>query len=63
MYVGILLIILGWTLLYTSLPMLIYGILVTLCFHVFILFYEEPKLQQIFDDDYIDYKNKVNRWL
>ena len=63
MFVSILIIILGWIQLYASLPLLIYGVFVTLCFQMFIIFYEEPKLHQIFGDNYIGYKNTVNRWL
>jgi protein-S-isoprenylcysteine O-methyltransferase Ste14 len=63
MYAAVLLVILGWVLLYTSLVMLFYGIFVAFCFQMLIIFYEEPKLQQIFGVDYMAYKNTVNRWV
>jgi protein-S-isoprenylcysteine O-methyltransferase Ste14 len=31
--------------------------------HLFVLIYEEPTLEQKFGNSYLDYKNRVNRWL
>ncbi|MCK5830837.1 MAG: isoprenylcysteine carboxylmethyltransferase family protein [Methylococcales bacterium] len=63
MYVGVLLVIVGWALLYSCLPILIYGVFVVIILQMFILYYEEPKLLNIFGSDYEEYKVKVNRWL
>jgi protein-S-isoprenylcysteine O-methyltransferase Ste14 len=63
MYVGVLFVIVGWALLYTFLPILIYGLFVVTCFQIFIVFYEEPKLRKMFGRDYAGYRIKVNRWL
>lgn len=63
MYVGVLLVIIGWTFFFMSLSMLIYAVFIVLCFQILIVYYEEPMLQQVFNDDYINYKKTVNRWL
>ena len=63
MYVGVLFVIAGWALLYTCLSILIYGLFVVTCFQMFVVFYEEPKLQQIFGTEYVNYRSAVNRWL
>ncbi len=63
MYVGVLSVILGWTLLYANVLMLVYCLAVAICFQLFVVFYEEPILQQSFGAEYAGYKASVNRWL
>lgn len=63
MYVGVLFVIAGWTLFFTNLTILLYGVCVMACLQLLIVFYEEPKLHQIFNQEYTKYKNKINRWL
>ena len=63
MYVGVLSVILGWTLLYADLLILAYCLTVAIGFQLLVLFYEEPILQQLFEDEYAVYQASVNRWL
>ena len=42
MYVGVLTVIFGWAVLYKSVAVAVYGLAVTLCFHSFVVFFEEP---------------------
>ena len=63
MYVAVLLVILGWTLVYSSKALLLYWAVVAICFHMMVVFYEEPILQKLFGHSYIDYKNSINRWV
>jgi len=63
MYVGVLLVLMGEVLLFASLPLLIYALLVMACFHLFIVLYEEPKLRRQFGPDYDAYCRRVPRWL
>jgi protein-S-isoprenylcysteine O-methyltransferase Ste14 len=63
MYVGVLTAILGWGILFQSRSVLIYGLAVFGCFHLFVLFYEEPHLSRVFGDEYERYRARVNRWL
>ena len=63
MYIGVLSVILAWGLLYTDLSILVYWICIATCFQFFILVYEEPMLQQLFDIEYAEYRTSVNRWI
>ena len=63
MYVGVLTVVLGWSILYHSLNLLLYALCVAVGFNLFILLYEEPHLRQIFGNQYDEYCKKVGRWL
>lgn len=63
MYVGVMIILLGETLLFGSLKMLGYAALVFVLFNFFIRLHEEPHLRRQFGHEYEDYCNKVGRWL
>lgn len=63
MYVGVLCAIFGWSLLFRSLPLVIYGACTALVFHLFVLLYEEPHLRRVFGPSYEQYCSEVNRWL
>ena len=63
MYVGVLTVIFGWAALFQSLTLLIYGLCVGGCFHLFVVLYEEPHLQKSFGDSYDEYRSQVGRWL
>jgi len=63
MYVGVLLVILGWAARYQSATLLIYAGVVAVCFHTFIVLYEEPHLKREFGDEYSEYLSKAGRWL
>ena len=34
-----------------------------LCFHLFVVLYEEPHLHHVFGSSYEDYRARVGRWL
>jgi len=63
MYVGVLLVIFGWSLYFLSLPIAIYGLVVAVCFHSFVILYEEPHLRRLFGKSYEQYCSGVSRWL
>ena len=63
MYVGVLLMLAGESLFFSSLPLLLYALLVFCCFHVFIVRVEEPRLRKDFKETYTAYADKVKRWL
>jgi protein-S-isoprenylcysteine O-methyltransferase Ste14 len=62
MYVSVLLAIAGWSLLFGSVTILVYGIVVFAAFHAFVVLYEEPKLTSLFGDEYTAYCARVRRW-
>jgi len=63
MYIGVLLAIAGQAWLFWSKALCIYGALVWLVFHVWVLIYEEPTLQRQFGDSYERYRAAVPRWI
>jgi protein-S-isoprenylcysteine O-methyltransferase Ste14 len=63
MYIGVLLIIAGQAWLFWSKPLCIYGALVGLAFHLFVITYEEPTLRKQFGESYERYRATVPRWI
>jgi protein-S-isoprenylcysteine O-methyltransferase Ste14 len=63
MYVAVLSVIFGWSLLFQSLSLAIYGLAVAACFHLFVVLYEEPHLKRVFGSSYEQYCAEVGRWL
>lgn len=63
MYLSGVLILGGEVLLYSSLFLLLYLCVIWLVFHLFVVFYEEPHLREIFGAAYEDYCRSVSRWL
>jgi protein-S-isoprenylcysteine O-methyltransferase Ste14 len=62
MYLGVLLVLLGESLVFGSWALLRYAVLVWLCFHLFVVLYEEPVLRRKFGASYEDYCERVWRW-
>jgi protein-S-isoprenylcysteine O-methyltransferase Ste14 len=63
MYVGVLTVICGWAILYQSVAVAVYGIVVAGCFYSFVVFVEEPILKKRFGAEYEQYCAEVPRWL
>ena len=63
MYVGVMLILIGETVYFQSLHLLIYSACVFIMFHLFILLIEEPRLRRDFGEAYKSYWEQVRRWL
>ena len=63
MYVGVLIILIGWTLAFRSRALLIYTLVVAILFHLRVLLYEEPWLARTFPQEWPIYKSRVPRWL
>ncbi len=57
------LILLGESVLFASMTLLWYALLAWLCFHLFVVFYEEPTLRQKFGTAYENYCKTVSRWV
>ena len=62
-YVGVLTVLLGWSVMFRAMNLLIYAFCVAICFHLFVVFYEERRLRLQFSAEYDDYRAKVGRWL
>jgi protein-S-isoprenylcysteine O-methyltransferase Ste14 len=63
MYVGIFLILLGHFLWFKYIWLIVYLIVVFLIVHGFVTLYEEPTLRQKFGASYVDYLERVPRWI
>jgi protein-S-isoprenylcysteine O-methyltransferase Ste14 len=63
MYVGVLLVVLGWAVFFWSRSILLYAGIVTVGFHTFVVLFEEPILSQRFGNSYDAYRRSVHRWI
>ena len=63
MYVGLLTVVAGWAVLFGSVLMVGYGVVLFVLFSVFVHFYEERHLSREFGDEYEAYMARVGRWL
>jgi protein-S-isoprenylcysteine O-methyltransferase Ste14 len=63
MYIGVVMVILGWACVFASFAVLIYALGVLSAVHIFVIFYEEKKLKLLFEVDYDAYQLAVGRWL
>jgi protein-S-isoprenylcysteine O-methyltransferase Ste14 len=62
MYVAVTGLIFGQALLFASAGLIAYGIIIWLAFLTFVIYFEEPRLQREFPDDYPAYFENVPRW-
>jgi len=63
MYVSVVAFILGQALLFGDWRLFLYGALVFVAFHIFVLAYEEPTLRESYGAEYETYRANVARWL
>jgi protein-S-isoprenylcysteine O-methyltransferase Ste14 len=62
MYVGVLTLVAGWSLLLASPVLVLYTVVLALGFHVRVVLHEEPWLRSRFGDAWTRYSANVNRW-
>jgi protein-S-isoprenylcysteine O-methyltransferase Ste14 len=63
MYIGVFCLILSQAVFYGSRPVLLYLAVVAIFVNLFVLFYEEPHLREVFGEQYLDYCKRVPRWI
>lgn len=63
MYIGVLLILIGWALLFHSTVLAGYAAAIAVAFHLRVVFGEEPWLARTHGDDWLTYQRSVPRWL
>jgi protein-S-isoprenylcysteine O-methyltransferase Ste14 len=63
MYLGDLLVLVGVSLLFESLILSIYALLMFCVFHLFVVVHEEPTLKRKFGESYENYHKVVPRWI
>ena len=62
-YIAVVAVILGQAILFGDSRLLVYGGLMWLAFHAFVLTYEEPVLSERFGTQYEDFRANVPRWI
>ncbi len=62
MYIGVLLTIAGWAVLFSSWHIWFYAFCAGSTFHLVIVLYEEPHLHRVFGAAYEQYCSRVGRW-
>ncbi len=63
MYIGVLTIVLGWSLLTGYWPMTAYFLVLAIIFHLRVLYYEEPQMRKRFPEEWESYAGKTPRWI
>lgn len=63
MYIGGFILLVGFGLYLNSLSVLILSVLLIGLFHLFVVFVEEPNLERLFGQSYVDYKKNIRRWI
>jgi len=63
MYIGVLLILIGWALLFRSTVLAWYAVAIAVAFHLRVVFGEEPWLARTHGEEWLNYKRSVPRWL
>jgi protein-S-isoprenylcysteine O-methyltransferase Ste14 len=62
MYNGVIAILIGEAWLFTSIWLAGYALAVLVIFHLFVVLYEEPTLEESFGETYRVYRRSVPRW-
>ena len=63
MYIGVLTLVLGWSLLFGSWRVAAYLVVLAIGFHLRTILYEEPRLTGLFGPDFERYCTTVPRWI
>lgn len=62
MYVSVLVVVMGWVVLYRSPIIAMYFVGLALVFQLRVILYEERWLKKTFGEDWAQYRNRVGRW-
>jgi protein-S-isoprenylcysteine O-methyltransferase Ste14 len=63
MYIGVILVILGWAGIFAHGWLVLYALSVGILVHLFVVAYEEPRLKELFGEEYETYRAAVGRWV
>ena len=63
MYIAVIALIFGQAVLFASWGVALYGIVIALAFHTFVLLYEEPTLREAYGEEYAAYCAATPRWI
>ena len=62
MYIGVTMMLIGESIFFQSYILGVYSLIIFTAFNIFIVFFEEPRLQDDFGSEYNEYTKKVRRW-
>ena len=62
MYVGVILVLIGWALVTGSLSLYVYAFVVAVVFHLRVVLYEEKEMARLFGEQWEQYRALVPRW-
>ena len=63
MYVGVITLVVGWSVLLTSPVLMCYALVLAIGFHIRVLTHEEPWLESQFGSEWRQYRAEVGRWV
>ena len=63
MYVAVTTVLVGWALGYQTRTLVYYAVIVAIAFHLRVVFFEEPWLEQTHGEEWRSYRARVPRWL
>lgn len=63
MYLGVLMVILGWSIFFHSIAILVYAMVVFIAFHLRITTYEEIQMKKLFPKEWKQYAADTFRWI
>jgi len=63
MYIGVLMILIGESIFFQPNNLWIYTLFIFSMFYLFVLLVEEPRLRRDFGEEYVEYCQKVRRWI
>jgi protein-S-isoprenylcysteine O-methyltransferase Ste14 len=63
MYVAVLTVVVGWSVLYSSAWLLLYALALAVAFHLRVRFHEEPWLRRQFGSEWETYAGRTSRWI
>jgi protein-S-isoprenylcysteine O-methyltransferase Ste14 len=63
MYLGVIILVVGWSVLLTSPVLMCYALILAVGFHIRVLTHEEPWLESQFGSEWRRYRSEVGRWV
>lgn len=63
MYVGVLSVLIGEVIFFSSVYLTWYTFAIAVAFHLFVVYHEEPRLWGVFGEAYEEYCSRVGRWI
>jgi protein-S-isoprenylcysteine O-methyltransferase Ste14 len=63
MYIAVISVLIGWAVMFQTVALLVYGVAVTIAFHLRVIFAEEPWLARTHGKQWEEYRSRVPRWL